>query len=167
MILFTGTAPVLNAMLSGQVDYECYPVLGTLSQVQAGNVKALAIAAKKRSPLLPDVPTSHEQGLPEFDIAPFYGVFVPHGTPQAVVEKLADAMSKGLNEEAVQKRLTELGADSVEQYAPQIKSPCGSGQKRNRAADANSKSRGGEVSAGTVSLLECILLPVEIVLNFG
>src|SRR5882762_11605049 len=115
MIPFTGTAPVLNAMLSGQVDYECDPVLGTLSQVQAGNVKALAIAARKRSPLLPDVPTSHEQGLPEFDIAPFYAVFVPSGTPQAVVDKLADALSKELNEEAVQKRLTDLGADSVEQ----------------------------------------------------
>ena len=71
-------------------------MLGTLSQVQAGNVKALAIAARKRSPLLPDVPTSHEQGLPEFDIAPFYGVFVPSGTPQAVVEKLADALNKGI-----------------------------------------------------------------------
>src|SRR5215207_9030650 len=114
MIPFTGTAPVLNAMLAGQVDYECDPVLGTLSQVQAGNVKALAVAAKKRSPLLPDVPTSHEQGLPEFDIAPFYAVFAPSGTPQAVVDKLADALNKGLNEEAVQKRLTELGADSVE-----------------------------------------------------
>src|SRR6187551_765469 len=115
MIPFTGTAPVLNAMLGGQVDYECDPVLGTLSQVQAGNVKALAVAAKKRSPLLPDVPTSHEQGLPEFDIAPFYAVFVPSGTPQAVVEKLADALNKGLNEEAVQKRLTDLGAETVEQ----------------------------------------------------
>jgi tripartite-type tricarboxylate transporter receptor subunit TctC len=115
MIPFTGTAPVLNAMLAGQVDYECDPVLGTLSQVQAGNVKALAVAAKKRSPLLPDVPTSHEQGLPEFDIAPFYAVFVPTGTPQAVVDKLADALSKGLNEEAVQKRLTDLGAESVQQ----------------------------------------------------
>ena len=115
MIPFTGTAPVLNAMLGGQVDYECDPVLGTLSQVQAGNVKALAVAARKRSPLLPDVPTSHEQGLPEFDIAPFYAVFVPSGTPQAVVDKLAAALSKGLDEEDVQKRLTELGADSVEQ----------------------------------------------------
>ena len=115
MIPFTGTAPVLNAMLGGQVDYECDPVLGTLSQVQAGNVKALAVAARKRSPLLPDVPTSHEQGLPEFDIAPFYAVFVPSGTPQVVVDKLAAALSKGLDEEAVQKRLTELGADSVEQ----------------------------------------------------
>jgi tripartite-type tricarboxylate transporter receptor subunit TctC len=114
MIPFTGTAPVLNAMLGGQVDYECDPVLGTLSQVQAGNVKALAVAARKRSALLPDVPTSHEQGLPEFDIAPFYAVFVPSGTPQAVVDKLADALGKGLNEEAVQKRFAELGADSVE-----------------------------------------------------
>jgi tripartite-type tricarboxylate transporter receptor subunit TctC len=115
MIPFTGTAPVLNAMLGGQVDYECDPVLGTLSQVQAGNVKALAVAAKKRSPLLPHVPTSHEQGLPEFDIAPFYGVFVPSGTPQAVIDKLADALNKGLNEEAVQKRFADLGAESVEQ----------------------------------------------------
>lgn len=114
MIPFTGTAPVLNAMLAGQVDYGCDPVLGPLGQVQAGNLKALAVAAKKRSPLLPDVPTSHEQGLPEFDIAPFYGVFVPSGTPQAVIDKLTDALNKGLNEEPVKKRLTELGADSVE-----------------------------------------------------
>jgi putative tricarboxylic transport membrane protein len=115
MIPFTGTAPVLNAMLAGQVDYECDPVLGTLSQVQAGNVKALAVAAKKRSPLLPDVPTSYEQGLPEFDIAPFYAVFVPTGTPQPIVDKLVDALNKGLNEDAVKKRLAELGAESVEQ----------------------------------------------------
>jgi tripartite-type tricarboxylate transporter receptor subunit TctC len=101
-------------MLTGQVDYACDPVLGPFGQVQAGNVKALAVTAKKRSPLLPDVPTSHEQGLPEFDIAPFYAVFVPTGTPQVVVDKLADALSKGLNEEAVQKRLTDLGADGVE-----------------------------------------------------
>jgi tripartite-type tricarboxylate transporter receptor subunit TctC len=114
MVPFTGTAPVLNAMLGGQIDYECDPVLGTLSQVQAGAVKALAIAARKRSPMLPDVPTSHEQGLPEFDCAPFYGVFVPSGTPSSVVEKLAEALNKGLGEEQVQKRLADLGADIVE-----------------------------------------------------
>lgn len=115
MIPFTGTAPVLNAMLAGQVDYECDPVLGTLSQVQAGNIKALAVAAKKRSPLLPDVPTSYEQGLPEFDIAPFYAVFVPTGTPQPIVDKLVDALNKGLNEDTVKKRLAELGAETAEQ----------------------------------------------------
>ena len=61
---FTGTAPVMNAILAGQIDYDCDPVLGPLSHVRAGTVKALAIATKKRSPLLPDVPTSYEQGLP-------------------------------------------------------------------------------------------------------
>jgi tripartite-type tricarboxylate transporter receptor subunit TctC len=114
MVPFTGTAPVINAMLTGQIDYECDPVLGPLGQIQAGNLKPLAVAAKKRSPLLPNVPTSHEQGLPQFDIAPFYAVFAPAGTPQAIVDKLADALNKGLAEEAVQKRLAELGAEIAE-----------------------------------------------------
>src|SRR3954451_3549290 len=114
LVPFTGTAPVMNAILAGQIDYDCDPVLGPLPHVRAGTVKALAIATKKRSPLLPDVPTSHEQGLPEFDCAPFYAVFAPAGTPKAIVEKLADALNKGLNEEAVQKRLAELGSDIVE-----------------------------------------------------
>ena len=114
MVPFTGTAPVLNAMLGGQIDYECDPVLGTLSQVQAGMVKALAVAARKRSPMLPDVPTSYEQGLPEFDCAPFYAVFAPKGTPQPIIDKLTEALNKGLGEEQVQKRLAELGADVVE-----------------------------------------------------
>jgi tripartite-type tricarboxylate transporter receptor subunit TctC len=73
-------------------------------------VKALAIATKKRSPLLPDVATSHEQGFPDFDCAPFYAVFAPKGTPKEIVDKLAAALSKGLDEPAVRKRLEDLGA---------------------------------------------------------
>jgi tripartite-type tricarboxylate transporter receptor subunit TctC len=114
LVPFTGTAPVLTAMLRGDIDYECDPVLGTLANVQAGAVKAIAIAAKKRSPMLPDVPTSYEQGFPEFDCAPFYGVFVPKSTPKPIIEKLAEALDKGLSEQAVQKRLTDLGADIIE-----------------------------------------------------
>jgi tripartite-type tricarboxylate transporter receptor subunit TctC len=131
MVPFTGTAPVLNAMLAGSVDYECDPVLGTLSQIQAGNVKALAIAAKKRSPLLPDVPTSHEQGLPQFDIAPFYAVFVPAGTPQEIVDKLADALNK-----------RRAGAARTEGARR-------TGAERTGTADADPEGRGGEVG-GTI-----------------
>ena len=87
---------------------------GTTAAGARGNVRALAVAAKKRSALLPDVPTSHEQGLPEFDYAPFYAVFVPSGTPKPIIERLAEALNKGLAEEAVQKRLAELGAETVE-----------------------------------------------------
>jgi tripartite-type tricarboxylate transporter receptor subunit TctC len=114
LVPFTGTAPVMNAILAGQIDYDCDPILGPLPHVRAGTVKALAIAAKKRSPLLPDVPTSYEQGLPEFDCAPFYAVFAPKGTPKPVIEKLAAALSKGLDEPAVQKRLGDLGATIAE-----------------------------------------------------
>jgi tripartite-type tricarboxylate transporter receptor subunit TctC len=114
MVPFTGTAPVMNAILAGTVDYDCDPVLGPLPHVQAGTAKALAIATKKRSPLLPDVPTAFEQGLPEFNCAPFYAVFAPKGTPKEIVDKLADALNKGLDEPAVQKRLADLGADIAE-----------------------------------------------------
>jgi tripartite-type tricarboxylate transporter receptor subunit TctC len=116
LVPFTGTAPVMNAILAGQIDYDCDPVLGPLPHVRAGTVKALAIATKKRSPLLPDVPTSHEQGLPAFDCAPFYAMFAPKGTPQAIVDKLAEALNKGLGEEAVQKRLADLGAEIAEPH---------------------------------------------------
>ena len=114
LVPFTGTAPVMNAILAGNVDYDCDPVLGPLQHVRKGTVKALAIAAKKRSPLLPDVPTSYEQGFPQFDCAPFYAIFAPKGTPQAIVDKLAKALSEGLDEPAVQKRLTDLGAQIAE-----------------------------------------------------
>lgn len=110
LVPFTGTAPVMNAILAGNVDYDCDPILGPLPHIRAGTVKALAIAAKKRSPLLPDVPTSYEQGMPEFDCAPFYAVFAPKGTPRAVIDRLAAALNKGLDEPAVKKRLNDLGA---------------------------------------------------------
>ncbi len=114
LIPFTGTAPVMNAILAGNVDYDCDPLLGPLPHVRAGTVKALAIAAKKRSPLLPDVPTAAEQGLPQFECAPFYAIFAPKGTPKTVVDKLAAALSSGVDEPAVQKRLTDLGAEIPE-----------------------------------------------------
>ena len=114
LVPFTGTAPVMNAILSGNIDYDCDPILGPLPHVRAGKVKALAIAAKKRSPLLPDVPTAAEQGLPQFECAPFYALFAPKGTPKAVVDKLAAALSKGLDEPAVQKRFSDLGATIAE-----------------------------------------------------
>jgi tripartite-type tricarboxylate transporter receptor subunit TctC len=111
MVPFNGTAPALTAMLGGQVDYVCDPILGPLPHVRAGTLKALAIASGKRSQLLPDVPTSAEQGLPQFDVSPFYAVFAPKGTPQAIVDKLAEALDKGLDEETVRKRFADLGAE--------------------------------------------------------
>ena len=111
MVPFGGTGPAIIAMLGGQVDYVCDPILGPLPHVRAGTIKALAIATGKRSPLLPNVPTAAEQGMPQFDCAPFYALFAPKGTPQDIVDKLAAALDKGLDEEAVRKRLSDLGAE--------------------------------------------------------
>jgi tripartite-type tricarboxylate transporter receptor subunit TctC len=111
LVPFTGTAPALNAMLGDQVDYVCDPILGPLSHVRAGTLKAMAIGTSKRHPALPNVPTSAEGGLPGFQAAPFYGMFAPKGTPQPIVDKLAAALDKGLDDETVRKRLTDLGAE--------------------------------------------------------
>jgi tripartite-type tricarboxylate transporter receptor subunit TctC len=110
LVPFTGTAPVMNALLGGQVDYVCDPILGPLPHIRAGTLKALAITSAQRHPALPDLPTSAEGGLPQFNITVFFGLFAPKGTPQAVVEKLVAALDKGLDDETARKRLTDLGA---------------------------------------------------------
>ena len=114
LVPFTGTAPVLNAMLGEQVDYVCDPILGPLRHIRAGTLKAMAIASSKRHPALPDVPTSAEGGLPNFQAAPFYAMFAPKGTPRAVLDRLSAALDKGLDDEAVRKRLIDLGAEIAE-----------------------------------------------------
>jgi tripartite-type tricarboxylate transporter receptor subunit TctC len=114
MVPFTGTAPALNALLGEQVDYVCDPILGPLPHVRAGTLKAMAIATGKRHPALPDVPTSAEGGLPNFQAAPFYAMFAPKGTPQPIIERLASAIDKGLDDPVVSKRLLDLGAEITE-----------------------------------------------------
>jgi putative tricarboxylic transport membrane protein len=114
LVPFTGTAPALNAMLGEQVDYVCDPILGPLSHVRAGTLKAMAIGTNKRHPALPDVPTSAEGGLPNFQAAPFYAMFAPKGTPQPIIDKLAAALDKGLDDETARKRLLDLGAEITE-----------------------------------------------------
>jgi tripartite-type tricarboxylate transporter receptor subunit TctC len=111
LVPFTGTAPALNALLAGQVDYVCDPILGPLPHVRAGTLKGLAIAAPKRHPALPDVPTATEGGLPQFAAAPFFGVFAPKGTPQPVLDRLVAALDTALDDEAARKRLVDLGAE--------------------------------------------------------
>jgi tripartite-type tricarboxylate transporter receptor subunit TctC len=108
---FTGTAPILNAMLGEQVDYVCDPILGPAGHIRAGKLKGMAIAGSKRHPLLPDVPTAVEAGLPNFQFAPFYGIFAPKGTPPAVIARLSEALDKGLDDPTVRKRLSDLGAE--------------------------------------------------------
>ena len=107
---FNGTGPAMNALVGGQVDYMCDQIVNAVPQVNAGTIKAYAVATPERNPSLPNVPTTAEAGLPEFQAQAWNAVFAPKGTPPEIVAKLNAAIVKALDDENVQKRLLELGS---------------------------------------------------------
>jgi tripartite-type tricarboxylate transporter receptor subunit TctC len=116
-VVYRGTGPALNDLVSGQVDYMCDQIVNLVPQIQAGTIKAYAVALPKRSPALPEVPTTTEGGLPAFQVTAWNAVFAPKGTPPEIVTKLSDALQKALDDEATKKRLLELGADLSDRAA--------------------------------------------------
>lgn len=108
-VAYRGTGPALNDLVSGQVDFMCDQIVSVAEQVRAGSIKAYAVASAQRSPALPDVPTTKEAGLPEFQIEAWNGIAGPKGMPKEAVDKLVDALNKALNDEATKKRLLDLG----------------------------------------------------------
>jgi tripartite-type tricarboxylate transporter receptor subunit TctC len=110
-IPFQGTGPALNALLGGQVDYMCDQIVNLVPQIKAGNIKAYGIGTPERNPALPDVPTTKEAGMPQFDVSAWNALFAPKGTPKEALDKLSDALSKALDDEGVRSRLLALGSD--------------------------------------------------------
>jgi tripartite-type tricarboxylate transporter receptor subunit TctC len=110
-IPFQGTGPALNALVGGQVDYMCDQIVNLVPQIKAGNIKAYAIGTPERNPALPDVPTSKEAGLPEFQAVAWNALFAPKGTPKPILDKLSAALDKALDDEGSRKRLLDLGSD--------------------------------------------------------
>jgi tripartite-type tricarboxylate transporter receptor subunit TctC len=106
---YSGTGPVINDMLAGKLDYACDQIVNLATQIQGAKIKAYAIATEKRSPALPDVPTSTEAGLPDFKVSAWNALFAPKGTAKEIVAKLNDALSKALSDPATRKRLEDLG----------------------------------------------------------
>ena len=111
LVPFSGTGPSMNALVAGQVDYMCDQIVNAVPQVQAGTIKAYAIATPERNPALPDVPTTKEAGLPEYQVSAWNAMFAPKGTPQPIIDKLNDALVKALDDGGVRKRLLDLGSD--------------------------------------------------------
>jgi tripartite-type tricarboxylate transporter receptor subunit TctC len=109
-VAYRGTAPSLNDLVAGQVDFGCDQIVNVVSQIEAGTIKAYGIATAERSPALKNVPTTKEGGLPEFEVSAWNAVFAPKGTPADVVAKLNDALVKALDDENTRKRLLELGS---------------------------------------------------------
>ena len=108
-VAYRGTGPALNDLVGGQVDFGCDQIVNLVPQIQSKNIKAIAIATPERSPSLPDVPTTKEAGLPEYEVSAWNAVFAPKGTPKEITQKLVDALDKALSDDGTRKRLLELG----------------------------------------------------------
>ncbi|WP_375789822.1 tripartite tricarboxylate transporter substrate binding protein BugD [Bradyrhizobium sp. Pha-3] len=107
---FNGTGPAMNALVGGQVDYMCDQIVNAVPQINAGTIKAYAIATPERNPSLPNVPTTAEAGLPAFQAQAWNAIFAPKGTSPAIIATLNAAAIKALDDDNVRKRLLELGS---------------------------------------------------------
>ena len=108
-VAYRGTGPALNDLVGGQVDLMCDQIVNLVEQIKGGQIKAYAIATAERSPALPNVPTTKEAGLPDYQVSAWNALFAPKGTPEPVVARLSDALSKALDDPATRKRLLDLG----------------------------------------------------------
>lgn len=119
-VAYKGTGPALNDLVAGQVDFMCDQITNLAPQITAGAIKAYAIATPQRSPATPDVPTTTEAGLPQYQISGWNAIFAPKGLPAEVQAKLAGALDKALNDAETAKRLTDLGTviPNAEERAP-------------------------------------------------
>jgi tripartite-type tricarboxylate transporter receptor subunit TctC len=112
LVPFSGVAPAMNALIAGQVDYMCDGgINNSVSHVNSGTIKAYTIGSERRSPVLPNVPTSNEAGLPDFRVSGWLALFAPKGTPKSTVDKLTEALDKALDDDNTRKRLLDLGCD--------------------------------------------------------
>jgi tripartite-type tricarboxylate transporter receptor subunit TctC len=108
---YRGTGPAMLDLMAGQINLMLDQSSNSLPQVREGKIRAFAVTANKRLASAPDIPTVDEAGLPGFYISVWHGLWVPHGTPKDVIEKLTAAAQEALADPAVQKRLAELGQE--------------------------------------------------------
>ena len=106
---YRGAAPAMQDLVGGRIDYMCNYISTSLPQIEAGAVKPIALLAPRRSPVLPDLATAHEQGLNDFDADVWTAFFLPRGTPSTIVQRLTRATSDALDAPAVRQRFADLG----------------------------------------------------------
>ncbi len=110
---YRGAAPAIQDLIAGHIDLMVDQLSNSVPQIKAGTVRAYALAAKTRSPAMPDVPTTDEAGLPGFYGALWHGLWAPKGTPPDVVTKLNAAVKQSLADPSVQQKLAAVGQEIV------------------------------------------------------
>jgi tripartite-type tricarboxylate transporter receptor subunit TctC len=122
---FTGAAPAVQATIGGHTPIAFTALPSSLSAIQAGQVRALGVAATERAPEIPDVPTYAEQGIKDQDGDTLTGIVAPAGTPKEIVDLLYREIAKAVAQPDVKERLTVLGfkpvANKPDEFAARIK----------------------------------------------
>lgn len=112
-IPYRGSSGARTDVIGGQVQLMFDAVTTMAEQVKAGKVKALATTGRQRSGVLPEVPTVHEAGVPNYEATIWLGLMAPKGTPKAVVDRLNEAVSKVAGDPAVQQQWSRQGATAM------------------------------------------------------
>ena len=118
---YRGTGPAMQDLQGGRIDYLCEIIATGKPQIDGGTVKGIAIMTQERSPVLPDLPTAAEQGLP-VEAYTWTALFLPKGASDAVVKKLNSAAVAAINTPAVKERLQSLGTTiaRADQQSPEF-----------------------------------------------
>jgi tripartite-type tricarboxylate transporter receptor subunit TctC len=117
---YRGEAPVQQDLIGGSIDYMCSTIQTGAALAKEGTVKGIAVMSAHRVKIIPDLPTTGEQGLPGVEASVWNAFFLPPGTPRPIVDKLNKAMSDTLDDPAVRGRLEDLG---LEIAAPERRTP--------------------------------------------
>jgi len=112
-IPYRGSGPAVSDLLGGQVDMMFDSVASARPHVQAGKLVALAVTTTNRSSTMPDIPTVAEAGVPGYELSPWFGVFMPAGTPPEVVSTMNAALIEAMKLPQVKARFAVLGAEPI------------------------------------------------------
>jgi tripartite-type tricarboxylate transporter receptor subunit TctC len=112
---YKGTAPAMNDLLGGQVDFMCDQTTNTTGQIRGGKVKVYGVTTKTRVPSLKDVPTLQEQGLKDFEIGVWHAAYAPKKTPKPVMDRLVSTFQQALRDADLKENLANLGTEPAPQ----------------------------------------------------
>jgi len=110
---YKGSSPALTDVITGQVSAMIVNMPPAVPFVKAGKLRALAVTTRSRSPLLPEVPTVAESGLPGYETVAWFGILAPAATPKDIINRLSEEIAKIARSPAMRERLTSLGAEAV------------------------------------------------------
>ena len=107
---YRGGGPAMQDLMGGRIDYFCTLTGTAVPQIESGVIKAVAVMTRERAPMLPNVPSTWEQGFKDFEASTWFGFYVPKGTPAAAIKRLRDATVEAIDTPSVQEQLLKSGS---------------------------------------------------------